>query len=72
MPVGHLYTFFGKMPIQAFAHFLIEFFCGFFFFFFAVNCMSSWYILDIKCLSDMLVVNVSHSVVSDSLQPRGL
>ena len=42
VPFGHLYVFFGKMPIQIFCQFLIQFFS----FFLILNHMSYLYFLE--------------------------
>ena len=61
---GHLYIF-EEMPIKSFAH--LSFYCCKSFLFFK-SILDSRLLLD---LSSQVKSSVSHSVVSDSLQPRG-
>ena len=62
MSDGHLYVFFGKMPIQVFCPFFDWVVC---LFVFILSCMSSLYILDINPLLDISFANIFfHSVGS--------
>ena len=58
MCLGPLYVFLGEVSVQVFAHFLIGLFV-----FLEWSCVSSLYILEIRCLSEVSLTNMFSHIV---------